>query len=86
MVVIRGVISPLIRLISIITLIITPFITTHEPPSGCRPGGPEPLLSGFHVPTLALINPMLEPHELHVKGLLEARGLGFRGLGLGVWV
>ena len=30
---ISGVISPLIWLISIVTLIVTPFITTHEPPS-----------------------------------------------------
>ena len=30
---ISGVISPLIRVISIITLIITLLITTHEPPS-----------------------------------------------------
>ena len=32
-VVISAVISPLIWLISIVTLILTPFITTHEPPS-----------------------------------------------------
>ena len=32
-VVISGVISPLIRVISIATLVITPLITTHEPPS-----------------------------------------------------
>ena len=31
-----GVISPLIRHISIATLIITPFRTTHEPPSKSR--------------------------------------------------
>ena len=32
-VVISGVISPLIRVISIVTLVITLLITTHEPPS-----------------------------------------------------
>ena len=32
-VVIHGVISPLIRVISIVTLVITLLITTHEPPS-----------------------------------------------------
>ena len=32
-VVISGVISPLIRVISIVTLLITPLITTREPPS-----------------------------------------------------
>ena len=32
-VVISGVISPLIRVISIVTLVITLHITTHEPPS-----------------------------------------------------
>ena len=32
-VVISGVISPLIWLISIVILLITPFTTTHEPPS-----------------------------------------------------
>ena len=32
-VVISGVISPLIWVISIVTLLITPLITTHEPPS-----------------------------------------------------
>ena len=32
-VVISGVISPLIWVISLATLLITPFITTHEPPS-----------------------------------------------------
>ena len=32
-VVISGVISPLIWLISIATLLITPLLTTHEPPS-----------------------------------------------------
>ena len=36
----KWVISPLIWLISIVTLIITPFISTHEPPSswGLRRG------------------------------------------------
>ena len=29
-----GVISPLIRFISIVALLIAPLITTHEPPSG----------------------------------------------------
>ena len=32
-VVISGVLSPLIWVISIVTRLITPFITTHEPPS-----------------------------------------------------
>ena len=32
-VVIRGVISPLIWVINTVTLLITPLITTHEPPS-----------------------------------------------------
>ena len=32
-VVIRGVISPLIRVITIVTLLITPLITPREPPS-----------------------------------------------------
>ena len=32
-VVISGVISTLIWVISIVTLLLTPFITTHEPPS-----------------------------------------------------
>ena len=31
------VISPLIRCISIVTLLITPLITTHEPPSTLNP-------------------------------------------------
>ena len=30
---ISGVISPLIRFISVVTLLIAPLITTHEPPS-----------------------------------------------------
>ena len=39
-VVVSGVISPLVWFISIVTLLITPFITTHEPPSrGWGPGG-----------------------------------------------
>ena len=43
-VVINGVISPLIwRVITIVTLLITPLITTHEPPSGLVQG------SGFRV-------------------------------------
>ena len=35
-VVISGVISPLIWVIITVTLLITPLITTHEPPSRCR--------------------------------------------------
>ena len=35
-VVISGVISPLIRVISIVTLVVTLLITTHEPPSRLR--------------------------------------------------
>ena len=39
-VVISGVISPLIWVITIVTLLITPLITTHEPPSRvCGSGG-----------------------------------------------
>ena len=36
-VVISGVISPLIRVITIVTLLITPLISTHEPPSRPEP-------------------------------------------------
>ena len=39
-VVISGVISPLTRAISIVTLLLAPLITTHEPPSGLRQKSP----------------------------------------------
>ena len=39
MVVISGVISPLVWVITIVTLLITPLITTHEPPSKGLGGG-----------------------------------------------
>ena len=41
-VVISGVLSPLIWVITIVTLLITPLITTHEPPSSAYPGISQP--------------------------------------------
>ena len=73
----KWVISPLIWLISIVTLIITPFITTHEPP--------RPLAS------MRIVDAGSQSHlrGLGCRGLgfrvWGFRGSGFRGFrGLGV--
>ena len=59
-VVISGVISPLIRVLSIVTLLITPLITTHEPPSGAVFDTVPP---GRHAQTFQ--NPLIKEYTLN---------------------
>ena len=69
-VVISGLISPLIWVISIVTLLITPLITTHEPPSTLANNGK--LVSNKDPRSIAEASRVAESHGFGLSPLCSA--------------
>ena len=85
-VVISGVISPLTWVITIVTLLTTPLITTHEPPTWWEP---KALAAAYLSASKHGADDAPARHCFGFQvlgfwgsGVLGFRGLGFRGLGL----